>query len=66
MIGHTRQGRKILRIWGKDRDERDEFVVLAEPPERGPAAQHLSHPAAHHVLHKEGLHGLQWVDGGVV
>ncbi len=30
----TRQGRKILHIWGKGRDERDEFVVLAEPTER--------------------------------
>ena len=30
----TRQGRRILRIWGKGRDERDEFVVLAEPTER--------------------------------
>jgi site-specific recombinase XerD len=30
----ARQGRKILRIWGKGRDERDEFVVLAEPTER--------------------------------
>jgi integrase/recombinase XerD len=30
----TRQGRTILRIWGKGRDSRDEFVVLAEPTER--------------------------------
>lgn len=30
----TRQGRKILHIWGKGRDERDEFVVLAERTER--------------------------------
>lgn len=30
----TRQGRKILHIWGKGRDERDEFVVLAEPAEQ--------------------------------
>jgi integrase/recombinase XerC/integrase/recombinase XerD len=27
----NRRGRQILRIWGKGRDERDEFVVLAEP-----------------------------------
>ncbi|MCX8103325.1 MAG: site-specific integrase [Candidatus Bipolaricaulota bacterium] len=27
----TRRGRQILRIWGKGRDERDEFVVLSEP-----------------------------------
>lgn len=27
----SRRGRQILRIWGKGRDERDEFVVLAEP-----------------------------------
>lgn len=27
----TRQGRKILRVLGKGRDARDEFVVLAEP-----------------------------------
>jgi len=27
----TRQGRKILRVLGKGRDTRDEFVVLAEP-----------------------------------
>ncbi|MCS6936842.1 MAG: site-specific integrase [Candidatus Bipolaricaulota bacterium] len=26
-----RRGRQILRIWGKGRDERDEFVVLSEP-----------------------------------
>jgi len=30
----TRRGRKILRIWGKGRDERDEFVVLTEPAEQ--------------------------------
>jgi len=30
----SRRGRKILRIWGKGRDERDEFVVLAEPAEQ--------------------------------
>lgn len=30
----TRHGRKILHIWGKGRDERDEFVVLAEPTEQ--------------------------------
>jgi site-specific recombinase XerD len=30
----TRQGRKILRIWGKGRDERDEFVVLTGPAEQ--------------------------------
>lgn len=30
----VRRGRKILRIWGKGRDERDEFIVLAEPTER--------------------------------
>lgn len=30
----TRQGRKILRIWGKGRDARDEFIVLTEPAER--------------------------------
>jgi len=30
----VRRGRKILRIWGKGRDERDEFIVLAEPVER--------------------------------
>lgn len=30
----TRRGRQILRIWGKGRDERDEFVVLAEPTVR--------------------------------
>lgn len=29
----TRQGRKILRIRGKGRDEKDEFTVLAEPAE---------------------------------
>jgi len=29
----TRQGRKILRIRGKGRDEKDEFTVLAEPTE---------------------------------
>ena len=28
-----RMGRKILRIWGKGRDERDEFVVLSKPAE---------------------------------
>ena len=28
-----RMGRKILRIWGKGRDERDEFVVLSRPAE---------------------------------
>jgi integrase/recombinase XerC/integrase/recombinase XerD len=27
----NRRGRQILRIWGKGRDERDEFVVLTEP-----------------------------------
>lgn len=27
----NRRGRQILRIWGKGRDERDEFVVLSEP-----------------------------------
>lgn len=27
----SRRGRQILRIWGKGRDERDEFVVLTEP-----------------------------------
>ncbi len=26
-----RRGRQILRVWGKGRDERDEFVVLTEP-----------------------------------
>ncbi|MCI2429758.1 site-specific integrase [Candidatus Acetothermia bacterium] len=26
-----RRGRQILRVWGKGRDERDEFVVLSEP-----------------------------------
>ncbi|MFB6285266.1 MAG: tyrosine-type recombinase/integrase [Candidatus Bipolaricaulia bacterium] len=29
----ARQHRQIMRIWGKGRDERDEFVVLAEPTE---------------------------------
>lgn len=28
-----RQGRQILHIWGKGRDERDEFVVLPRPAE---------------------------------
>lgn len=28
-----RQGRQIMHIWGKGRDERDEFVVLARPTE---------------------------------
>lgn len=28
-----RQGRRILHIWGKGRDARDEFVVLARPTE---------------------------------
>lgn len=28
-----RMGRKILRIWGKGRDERDEFVVLSQAAE---------------------------------
>lgn len=28
-----RQGRQILHIWGKGRDERDEFVVLSRPAE---------------------------------
>lgn len=27
----NRRGRQIVRIWGKGRDERDEFVVLTEP-----------------------------------
>ncbi len=30
----ARHGRKILRVWGKGRDARDEFVVLTEPAER--------------------------------
>lgn len=30
----AQQGRRILRIWGKGRAERDEFVVLTEPTER--------------------------------
>ncbi len=29
----TRQGRKILRVRGKGRDEKDEFTILAEPTE---------------------------------
>ncbi len=29
----ARQHRQIMRIWGKGRDERDEFVVLARPTE---------------------------------
>jgi integrase/recombinase XerD len=29
----TRQGRKILRVRGKGRDEKDEFTILAEPSE---------------------------------
>jgi len=29
----TRQHRRVLHIWGKGRDERDEFVVLARPTE---------------------------------
>lgn len=29
----NRMGRKILRIWGKGRDERDEFVVLSQAAE---------------------------------
>ena len=32
------QGRRILRIWGKGRATRDEFVVLTEPTERAIAA----------------------------
>ncbi len=30
----TRQGRRILRIWGKGRDAKDEFVVLAPATEQ--------------------------------
>ena len=30
----ARQGRTILRIWGKGRDSRDDFVVLASPAEQ--------------------------------
>jgi len=30
----VQQGRRILRIWGKGRATRDEFVVLTEPTER--------------------------------
>lgn len=41
-----RQGRTILRIWGKGRDSRDEFVVLAEPTEQalGEYLSHRGHP----------------------
>lgn len=30
----TRQGRRILRVWGKGRDERDEFAVLSDTTEQ--------------------------------
>ena len=37
----ARQGRTILRIWGKGRDSRDEFVVLAELTEQ-PLMEYLA------------------------
>ncbi len=52
----TRQGRTILRIWGKGRDARDEFVVLAEPTEQA-LLEYLScrgQPAPHDPLFIKG------------
>lgn len=52
----SRQGRTILRIWGKGRDARDEFVVLAEPTEQA-LREYLScrgQPAPHDPLFIKG------------
>jgi len=59
----SRQGRTILRIWGKGRDARDEFVVLAEPTEQAllEYLQERGNPAPSEPLFVKGsqyaLHG---------